>query len=490
MTEQIKSNHYIALDRMFMPESVAVVGVSAEGFGFGRGILLSLQAIGYEGRLYPVNTRGGSINGMRIYPSVEDIPGNIDFAIIAVPAQKVPSTLEACRKKGAVGAEILSSGFRELGTPEGIALEEKLQAISKQGIRVLGPNCFGIYCPKSGLTMLPGPDLSREPGNVALLSQSGGLSVDFGFTGMWRGIRFSKVISFGNGCDLRETEMLRYLSHDPETKVICMYVEGVNDGREFLSALKEATREKPVIVIKGGLSDSGSRAAASHTASLGGQRVIWEAALRQCNATQVQNFNEMNDAALAFSLLPHRDYRGCSITGGGGALGIAAADAAESFGLNVPRLREDLQSVIFDILPKPGSSAANPIDIANPFVAPQSIREILIHASKDDNIDIHIVTQLLYHYKSLQVTMGAKSIKDITPYKELAGVCREAMDIGGKPVVLVLPNIRQEEEDIGIEEMLRETRRLFTEAGMPVFDDAGNALRAVASVARYYRSKP
>jgi acyl-CoA synthetase (NDP forming) len=198
----------------------------------------------------------------------------------------------------------------------------------------------------------------------------------------------------------------------------------------------------------------------------------------------------MNDAALAFSLLPHRDYRGCSITGGGGALGIAAADAAESFGLTVPHLRNDLRSAIFDILPKPGSSAANPIDIANPFVAPQSIREILIQASKDEKVDIHIVIQLLYHYKSLQVTMGAASVKDITPYKELARVCRQAMDIGGKPVVLVLPNIRQEEEDIEIEEMLRETRRLFTEAGIPVYDDAGNALRAVASVSRYYRGKP
>jgi len=489
MTEQKTMESYSNLDRMFMPESVAIVGVSAEGFGCGRGILLSLLEIGYDGILYPVNNRGGSIDGMTIYPSVEAIPGKIDFAIIAVPASKVPSTLEACRKKGAVGAEILSSGFREIGTPEGIALEEELEVISKRGIRVLGPNCFGIYCPKSGLTMLPGPDLSREPGNVALLSQSGGLSVDFGFTGMWRGIRFSKVISFGNGCDLRETEMLRYLSRDPETKVICMYVEGVNDGREFLSALKEATREKPVIVIKGGLSDSGGRAAASHTASLGGRKAIWEAALRQCNAIQVQNFEEMNDAALAFSLLPCRDYRGCSITGGGGALGIAAADAAESFGLAVPHLRKDLQAAIFDVLPRPGSSPANPIDIANPFVSPQSIREILIQASKDENVDIHIVIQLLYHYKSLQVTMGAKSIKDITPYRDLVRACREAIEIGGKPVVLILPNIRQEEEDIGIEEMLRETRRLFTEAGMPVYDDVGNALRAVASVSRFYRSR-
>ena len=477
------------LDGIFEPKSIAIVGVSSEGFGFGRGILLSHLAIGYEGKLYPVNKRGGSIEGMTIFPSIESIPDKIDFAIIAVPAHLVPSSLEACRVKGAVGAEILSSGFSETGTPEGRALEEELKAVAGRGIRVIGPNCFGIYCPKSGLTMLPGPDLSRKPGGVALLSQSGGLSVDFGYMGKWRGIHFSKVVSFGNGCDLRETEMLRYLRHDPETKVICMYVEGVSDGRDFFNTMKEATAEKPVIVIKGGLSESGSRAAASHTASLGGQRVIWEAALKQCHITQVENLEEMSDAALAFSLLPAQEYKGCSIIGGGGALGIAAADTAESFGIKVPSLRKDLQAAILEVLPKPGSSATNPIDIANPFVSAGYIREILLHASQDDNIDFHVVIQLLYHYKSLQLSMPGVKLRDITPYKELAKICREAMDVGKKPVVLVLPNIRQDEDDIEIEQINRETRRLFTEAGMPVFDDVTNALRAIASVSRYYRRR-
>jgi len=476
------------LDRMFAPASMAIIGVSSEGFGFGRGIFLSHLAIGYAGKLYPVNRNGGSIEGMTIYPSIEAIPDKIDFAIIAVPAKHVTSALEACRIKGAVGAEVLSSGFSETGTPEGVALEEELRTVAGRGIRVLGPNCFGIYCPSSGLTMLPGPDLSREPGGVALLSQSGGLSIDFGYMGKWRGIRFSKVVSFGNGCDLRETEMLRYLYYDPQTKVICMYIEGVSDGREFLVALRESASKKPVVIIKGGLSDAGSRAAASHTASLGGKRIIWEAALRQCNATQVENLEEMIDAALAFSLLPLREYSSCSIVGGGGALGIAAADAAESLGMTVPPLRKDLQAAIMEVLPKPGSSATNPIDIANPFVKPEHIREILLRASEDENVDIHIVVQLLYHYKSIQMSMGL-SMREITPYKELAKACYEAMSIGGKPVVLVLPNIRQDEDDIGIEEINRETRRLFTEAGMPVFDDVKNALRAIASVSRYYRRR-
>ena len=478
------------LDRLFNPSSIAIVGVSAEGFGFGRGLLRSLMAVGFPGKIYPVSGRGGSTEGLTIYPSVEAIPDTIDFAIIAVPARHVPSVLESCRKKGALGAEILSSGFRESDTPEGIRLEEELQAIAATGIRVIGPNCFGIYCPKSGLTMLPGFDLSREPGGVALLSQSGGLSVDFAWTGKWRGIRFSKMLSFGNGCDLRETEMLRYLRHDPETKVICMYVEGIPDGRSFFSAMKEAAAVKPVVVIKGGLSESGSRAAASHTASLGGQRLIWEAALRQCRATQVENLAELSDAALAFSFLPDKEYKGCTVVGGGGALGIAAADAAESFGITVPRLRKDLQKDILELLPKPGSSAANPIDIANPFMKPEHIKEVLLKASKDESVDFHIVISLIFHYNSLRHNTGYQGkLRELTPLKQLAEACSEAMKISNKPVVIVLPDLKQDEDNIEIEELIRKARRLYTEAGLPVYDDVKNALRAVSLVSNYYRQR-
>jgi acyl-CoA synthetase (NDP forming) len=477
------------LDRLFNPASIAIVGVSAEGAGFGRSILLSHIAIGYEGKLYPVNKSGGTIAGLPIYPSIDDIPGPIDFAIIAVPMHFVPEVIEACRRKGAAGVEVLSSGFRETGTPEGIALEEEIKTIAQKGIRVLGPNCFGIYCPRSGQTLLPGPDLSREPGGVAFLSQSGGHSIDVGHIGKWRGVRFSKVVSFGNGCDLRETEMLRYLLHDRDTEVICMYIEGVADGREFFSTMQETGRKKPVVVIKGGLSESGSRAVASHTASLSGQRGIWEAALRQCNAAQVENIEEMMDTALAFSLLPEGEYHGCTITGGGGALGIAAADAAESFGLSIPSLRNDLQASIMELLPKPGSSAANPIDIANPHVPPKIIKEALICASEDENIDIHIVISLLYHLKALKYTLGAETIRSISPHRELAEACREAMYRGGKPVVLILPNHKQEEDSLEVEEIIRETRRLFIEAGMPVYDDVKNALRAISSVSAYYRRR-
>ena len=197
-------------ERIFHPASIAILGVSSDenSVGFGTGMLRVLKEMGFAGRIYPVNPSGGSVLGLKIYSRMEDIPERVDFAVIAVTAKLVPQALEDCLRSGVAGAEILSSGFGELGTQEGRQLEDQIREITARGIRVVGPNCFGIYCPRSGLTMLPGQDLSRESGNVAFLAQSGGMASDFAHAGEWMGIRFSKMVSFGNGADLREAEHL------------------------------------------------------------------------------------------------------------------------------------------------------------------------------------------------------------------------------------------------------------------------------------------
>ncbi len=476
------------LDRIFHPEHLAIVGVSAKGFGFGGGILMSLRQIGFEGTIYPVNSRGGEIAGMKIYKSVDEIPARIDFAIIAVPAEAVPDALDACRRKGAAGAEVLSAGFSEMGTPEGIALEERIREAAGRGIRVVGPNCFGIYCPRSGLTLLPGPDLSRESGAVAFLAQSGGMAIDFSHIGKWMGVRFSKVVSFGNGADLREVELIDYLGDDPETRVITTYTEGVEDGPAFFEVLRRVTRKKPVIILKGGLSEAGGRAVASHTASMGGSRVIWEATLRQCNAVQVKSLWELAQTSMAFAMLPERVYRGITVAGGGGALGIAACDAAEAFDIEIPQLEPAITDAIMEILPKPGSSAKNPIDVANPHVPPHILKDVLLTAAKDEKVDLQILIQLFYHYKPMALFSG-QSVKAVTPFRELAAAVEEVVAVTGKPVILVAPNIKQGLESLDIEEMLREARSAFLERGIPVFDDLDDALRAVSHVSRYRARK-
>lgn len=477
-------------EKMFHPKRIAILGVSLEGasVGLGNGLLLALQAMGYEGELFPVNPRGGTFAGLNILRTVEEIPGDLDFAIIAVAARMVPEALESCRKKGAAGAEIISSGFSELGTPEGLSLEQEIRKIAARGIRVIGPNCFGIYCPKSGLTFMPSPDLSRESGPVAFLSQSGGMASDFANTGKWMGIRFSKVVSFGNGADLREIELLQYLGDDPETRVISMYVEGIKDGEGFFRTMKSVTGKKPVIVYKGGLSEAGQRAVVSHTASMGGSRIIWPAILRQVHAIQVQDMQEMAQASLAFSFLPERVFQNVSVIGGGGALGVAACDAAESFGIGIPSFSSDLKARIEAFLPKPGSSAANPVDVANPYVPPQKLKEVLRHGAMDDRIDLQIMISLLYHYKAIARAMG-KPVAAVTPFPELAEAIGDVVKETGKPVIVVLPNPKRGLGDMDVVEMLEQARRLFLEQGVPVFDEIKDAFRAIGHVNAYYRER-
>ncbi len=474
-------------DRIFHPRKIAIIGVSADegGLGFGVGMFRAITAMGFEGEIFPVNPKGGTIAGLNIFKTVEDIPEKIDFAIIAVSARYVPDVLESCLKLGVAGVEILSSGFSELGTQEGIALEKRIKAIAAKGIRVVGPNCFGIYCPKSGLTLLPGPDLSRESGPVAYLAQSGGMSIDFAHAGKWMGIRFSKMVSFGNGADLRETDLLRYFRDDPETQVISMYIEGVQDGDAFFREIKAAAKKKPVIVHKGGLSRAGARSVASHTASLGGSAVIWKAMIRQTNAVWVNDPEEMTQATLAFALLPPKKYSGISVVGGGGAIGVTACDIAEVYGIDIPPFPDELQARIGDILPKPGSSAANPIDVANPFVAPQTLKEVLLAAAKDKRVELQMLVSLLFHYKTIARMMD-KPVADVAPFRELAQAVRDVVDQTGKPIIAVLPNAKRGLDNMDVTEMIAMARQEYLNRGIPVFDELHDAIRAVAHMNTYY----
>jgi acyl-CoA synthetase (NDP forming) len=484
MTDTIIVKH-TQLEKIFNPKRIAVIGVSGGSLGFGSRTITTLLEFGYKGEICPVNPKGGTISGLKIYKSIEEISGELDLAIIAVPAPFVPAALEACRKKGVVGAEILSAGFKELGTPEGQALEKEIKAIVKKGIRVVGPNCFGIYCPAGGLTILPGPEFSRESGPVAFLAQSGGMAGEFVWNGISLGLKFSKVVSFGNGVDLRETELLQYLGDDPETKVICMYMEGVEDGRFFFKVLKEVTAKKPVIIYKGGLSQAGSRAVVSHTASLGGSRQIWEAMMRQANAVQVNNSWEMAQACLTFVTLPERPYRSIAVVGGGGALGVTACDTAEPFGIELPVLPADTQEKIMAILPKPGSSATNPVDAANPGVPPEILKEVLLKSGGEEKVDLQVLIQIFFIYKSI-LRLGEMTLDEATPYRPLAKALQEVHDQTDKPVVLVLPNSRRALEDLDLEEVRRRACRLFFEKRILTFENLTDAFKAINQVSRYY----
>ena len=272
------------LEEIFNPKSVAVVGASSS-MKFGSFFLNSLKGFGFEGDLYPVNPKESEIMGLKSYPSVKEIPGDVDLVGISVPAKYVPGVMMDCKEKGVKAVEIFSSGFSELNE-DGIALDEELVSIARDGsFRIIGPNCFGIYCPSSKLTLLPGYDFSKESGPVAFIGQSGGYSADLCVRAKGWGINFSKVISYGNASDLNETDFMEYFLNDPETKIITAYIEGIKDKR-FVEVLRDVTKEKPVIIWKGGLTKSGARAVSSHTGSLGGQENLWKAVFRQTGAIQ------------------------------------------------------------------------------------------------------------------------------------------------------------------------------------------------------------
>jgi len=260
----------------------------------------------------------------------------------------------------------------------------------------------------------------------------------------------------------------------------------VEDGERFFRLAKEAAKRKPVIIYKGGLSEMGKRAVASHTASMGGQKEIWEALIKQVGAVQVHDFDELCNTILAFTLLPPRCYRGMTALGGGGALGVAACDEAETHGLFFPKLSGPIYETIAQDLPKPGSSGDNPIDVANPFVSPHVLGKIMREAAKDNRVDIQVPIILFYHFKQLVTRLGFPSLRDCIPLEQYVTDFAEAKEKTGKPVVLVLPNHRQEVTDLDLEEALRHARREFLARGIPVYNTLTEAMRAIHNVASYY----
>jgi len=219
-----------ALDPLFYPRSVAILGASADPARFGNIILSAIMEIGYEGRIYQVNPEAGKINGLKAYLSSKEIPGEVDFAILTIRAPFLISALEVWARMGVKEVEILTSGFKETGTSEGRRMEDEIARFTRRGMQNLGPNCFGIYCPESGLTILPGQNFSRETGPVGSLSQSDGLCADLGPIAKGLGVRFSKMVRYGNGYDVAVCGLLEYFFADPKTRIIGGYIEGVDDG--------------------------------------------------------------------------------------------------------------------------------------------------------------------------------------------------------------------------------------------------------------------
>ena len=346
---------------LFEPESVAVVGVPRTPRP-GQLFLRALLDPGYRGRIYPVNPNAQEILGLPCYPSVTSLPEAVDLAIIVVPAAAAVSVVRECAEKSVRVAVVFTAGFSELGTEEGRAREAELVAAARRGrLRLLGPNCMGVYVPKSGLGSFPA--MPSEQGPIAFVSQSGSLSNGLVWGGTERGLAFSKVISVGNQADLDISDFLEYLAEDPETEIIAAYIEGAKNGRRLWRALAEAGRRKHLVVWKVGRTRSGARAASSHTGSLAGEAEVWSGLLRQAGALQAGDLEELLDMLVALRHLGRPTGRRIAIVTGPGGPAVSAADACEEAGLELAALSPETQAHLREAIGSAGTSVRNPVDV-------------------------------------------------------------------------------------------------------------------------------
>ena len=427
------------LDSLFNPSSVAIIGASKRGIDelTGGGLLLKgLIKNGFKGKLYPVNPKESEVMGLKSYPTVLDIRGDIDLAVIAVPATVVPQVIADCGQKGIKFAVVHSVGFSEL-SGQGRELESEVVKIARRyGTRIVGPNCMGVYCPQSNFnTISPQAKLSTEVGPVALLAQSGWVSENFIESGYERGLRFSKVVSLGNQSDLTFEEFFKYLADDSQTKVVACYIEGIKGGREFLQLANQISRKKPMIVLKAGRSRLGVRTITSHTGALAGNSAVFEAALRQNGVVNAHNLDEFIDLTMGFTcpVLPSGNKLGVLVEAGGVA--VASADISEALGLEMPTFstetQEELANVLHGIVP-PFSNRQNPVDIVwvpKEFSARTFLQCSRIMLKEVDSILILNYTALDEYFASELVALRDELKKPIMLIPGYVGFQRAGMSL-------------------------------------------------------------
>jgi acyl-CoA synthetase (NDP forming) len=358
----VKNTHQHSLEFLFHPNSIALVGITtAETWHWTRTFLEGLTEIEFDRPLYLINPKGGEINGHKIYTSLKDVPGDIDYVIGLVNAQVAPKLVEECAEKGVRAIHFCTAGFSETGEEQGTKLESELVEVARRkGIRIIGPNCMGIYCPQSRLSFSPA--FPKERGPVGVISQSGGNSIYLVRQAALRGVRFSKLISYGNACDINENDLLEYLATDADTKIIALYIEGIKDGKRFRRAMQEATKEKTVILLKGGTTEGGARAVAGHTAALAGSRATWDALCKQLGIISVSSIEEIVDVLVTLLFLPLPRGRNALLFGAGGGASVLIADEFENRGLRVPPLPPDIVAQIREFTPIAGNILRNPVD--------------------------------------------------------------------------------------------------------------------------------
>jgi len=434
------------LNAFFNPKSIAVIGASREPQKVGHRIFRNLVESGFQGDLYPINPNANKLLGFKCYKSVLDVSGNIDLAVIAVPARIVPLVVEECGLKGVKGVVIISAGFSEVGR-EGARLEHEVISICrKYGMRMQGPNCLGLISVQSRVNASFAPAMPL-PGNIAFISQSGALGSTILNWAIRNEIGFTKFISLGNEADLNAADFLEALEKDEETKVIGLYIEGVKEGKRFIKVARKVTRKKPIIAIKAGTTDAGIKAVSSHTGSLAGSDTAFSAAFRKAGIIRANTLEDLFNLVLAFGSQPIPKGKRILIVTNGGGPGILAADACEKMGLELPLLEYEIREKLRGYMP-PHASLNNPLDVLGD--ADENRYRLALEAGlKSNNVDGIIVI----------LTPQA-----VTPCKEVAEVVAELGKISSKPIIASFMGFEETSDVIKILKMGRVPNYAFPEA--------------------------
>jgi len=368
------------LDLLFNPRSVAVIGASHHEGKIGHTLLRNIILSGYKGKIYPVNPNGGEILGLKVYKSMDEINDEIDLALIVVPANVAVNTVEDVAKKSKF-AVVITSGFSEIGNIEGEKI--LIEKARKYGMRILGPNVFGIYSGIAPINATFGPSEVKK-GNIAIVTQSGALGIAMIGKTAEENMGLSAIVSLGNKSDIDEVDVLSYLFKDDLTKVIFLYIEGMKNGREFLNLLSKRPGEKKIIILKSGRSKVGARAVASHTGSLAGSDAIFSAAFRQAGVLRAESLEDGLNWVTTIALSPEPVGENVVIVTNGGGLGVIAADACEKYGLRLFDDMEILKKTFQDVIPSFGSYR-NPVDITGQARG-EDYKKALERAFQEDSI--------------------------------------------------------------------------------------------------------
>ncbi|MGE0599299.1 MAG: CoA-binding protein [Dehalococcoidia bacterium] len=374
------------LDLLFSPRSVAIAGASTNVDSPGHDYVEAIKRMGFSGPIYPLNRSADEVDGLKAYPSLREVPGDVDLVISCLPAGAVLDLVDQCGEKGVKFLHLFTGRFSETGDEEAADLERQIaQSAALRGVRILGPNGMGLYHPAGGLSFRP--DLPAATGTVAFLSQSGNNAVEVITRGNARGLKFGKVANYGNGLDVTPGEMLRYMADDPETTVIGAYVEGVPDGRGFYEGLSAAAAKKPVIIHKAGRTKAGARSAASHTAALAGAAELWSTVLKQAGALEARNQEQLLDLVLGAAMLPKSGGTNIAVVGGGGGRSVQSADAAEENGFTVVPLPADVRDKVRAKAPQLADWVGNPVDqsiLAGSGLSSNGLLELMLESDAYD----------------------------------------------------------------------------------------------------------